>query len=155
MQETQIWSLGQEDPLAKGTATDSNTLAWKIPWTEEPGGQWSVGSQGSDTTWWLNYHIYSGFYFPEQTLSDIDFNMRIEAVLKQTLKICTLDFGKKTFIRGCKNHKLYSVVIQHLVKLHIRQCTLMNLPPWARKLWCRDLKVWASCYERCNIIWPV
>ena len=38
MQETWVWSLGQEDPLQKGMATHSNILAWEIPWTEEPGG---------------------------------------------------------------------------------------------------------------------
>ena len=38
MQETQFQSLGQEDPLAEEMATHSSTLAWKIPWTEEPGG---------------------------------------------------------------------------------------------------------------------
>ena len=37
MQETQVQSLGQEDPLEKGMATYSNILAWKIPWTDEPG----------------------------------------------------------------------------------------------------------------------
>ena len=37
MQETLVWSLGQEDPLEKEMATHSRTLAWKIPWTEEPG----------------------------------------------------------------------------------------------------------------------
>ena len=37
-QETQVWSLGPEDPLPKEMATHSNILAWKIPWTEEPGG---------------------------------------------------------------------------------------------------------------------
>ena len=36
--ETQIRSLGQEDPLEKGRAVNSSTLAWRIPWTEEPGG---------------------------------------------------------------------------------------------------------------------
>ena len=45
MQETQVQSLGQEDPLEKGMATHSSTLAWKIPWTEEPGGLQSMGSQ--------------------------------------------------------------------------------------------------------------
>ena len=39
MQETQIQSLSWEDPLEKGMATHSSILAWKIPWTEEPGGQ--------------------------------------------------------------------------------------------------------------------
>jgi len=37
MQETRVPSLGQEDPLEKGMATHSSLLAWRIPWTEEPG----------------------------------------------------------------------------------------------------------------------
>ena len=45
MWETQVPSLGQEDPLEKEMATHSSTLAWKIPWTEEPGGLKSMGSQ--------------------------------------------------------------------------------------------------------------
>ena len=45
MQETRIRSLGQEDPLEKEMATHSVTLAWKIPWTEEPGKLQSMGSQ--------------------------------------------------------------------------------------------------------------
>ena len=44
MQETWVLSLDWESPLEKGMATHSNILAWKIPWTEEPGGQ-SRGSQ--------------------------------------------------------------------------------------------------------------
>ena len=45
MWETQFRSLGQEDPLEKGMATHSRILAWRIPWTEEPGGLQSTGSQ--------------------------------------------------------------------------------------------------------------
>ena len=45
MQETWLWSLGHEDPLQKGLATHSSILAWRIPWTEEPGGLLSMGSQ--------------------------------------------------------------------------------------------------------------
>ena len=45
MQETQVWFLGQEDPLEKGMATHSSILSWEIPWTEEPGGLQSMGSQ--------------------------------------------------------------------------------------------------------------
>ena len=37
MQETQVWSLGQEDPLEEGMATHSSILSWRIPWTEKPG----------------------------------------------------------------------------------------------------------------------
>ena len=43
MQETRVCSLGQEDPLEKGMATHSSTLAWRIPWTEEAGGLQSMG----------------------------------------------------------------------------------------------------------------
>ena len=45
MPETQVQSLGREDPLEEEMATHSNTLAWKIPWTEEPGRLQSMGSQ--------------------------------------------------------------------------------------------------------------
>ena len=45
MQETHIKSLGWKDPLEKGMATYSSILAWKIPWTEEPGGLQFMGSQ--------------------------------------------------------------------------------------------------------------
>ena len=44
MWETQVQSLGLEDPLEKGIATHSSILAWEIPWTEEPGVPQSVGS---------------------------------------------------------------------------------------------------------------
>ena len=45
VQETWVRSLGQEDPLEKGMAAHSSILAWQIPWTEEPGGLQSMGSQ--------------------------------------------------------------------------------------------------------------
>ena len=45
MQETQILSLGWEDPQKKGVDTHSNILAWRIPWTEEPDGLQHMGSQ--------------------------------------------------------------------------------------------------------------
>ena len=45
MRETRVLSLGQEDPLEKEMATHSSIHAWKIPWTKEPGGLQSMGSQ--------------------------------------------------------------------------------------------------------------
>ena len=45
VQETWVQSLGWEDPLEEGMATRSSILAWRIPWTEEPGGPQSMGSQ--------------------------------------------------------------------------------------------------------------
>ena len=49
-QETHVGTLGQEDALEKEMATHSSTLAWTIPWTEEPGGLQSIGSQREDMT---------------------------------------------------------------------------------------------------------
>ena len=51
MHETQVWPPGREDPLEKGMATHSSILAWRIPWTEEPGGLQSLGSQGVRHDW--------------------------------------------------------------------------------------------------------
>ena len=50
MQETEVQFLGREDPLEKEMATHSSILAWRIPWTEEPGRLQSMGLQKSDTT---------------------------------------------------------------------------------------------------------
>ena len=54
VQKTQVWSLGQEDPLEKEMATHSSTLAWKIPWTEEPGRLQSMRLQSR--TWLSNFN---------------------------------------------------------------------------------------------------
>ena len=50
MQETQVQSLGQKDPLEKEIATHSSILVWRIPWTKEPGELQSIGLQKSDKT---------------------------------------------------------------------------------------------------------
>ena len=55
MQETWVKFLGQEDPLKKEMAIHSSILAWKIPWTEEPGRVQSMGSKESDMTSRLNH----------------------------------------------------------------------------------------------------
>ena len=55
MQETSVRSLGWEDPLEKEMATHSSTLAWRIPWREEPGRLQSMGSQELDTTERLHF----------------------------------------------------------------------------------------------------
>ena len=59
MQETQVQSLGWEDPSEKGMATHSSILAWKIPWTEEPGGLYSSWShKESDSTEQLTLSVF-------------------------------------------------------------------------------------------------
>ena len=58
LQEMWVRSLGQEDPLEKGMATHSSILAWRIPWTEEPGGLQSIGHKELDTTEATQHYIW-------------------------------------------------------------------------------------------------
>ena len=57
LQETWVWSLGWEDPLGEEMATHSSILAWRIPWTKEPGGLQYMGSQKSQTRLMHALHI--------------------------------------------------------------------------------------------------
>ena len=59
MQETLVWSLGQEDPLEKGMATHSSILVWRIPWEEEPGGLQSKESQRVGHDWATNTFTFN------------------------------------------------------------------------------------------------
>ena len=63
MQETQVQPLGQEDLLEKEMATHSSVLAWRIPWTEEPDGLQSMGSQESDMTEPFSLSLFSSPLF--------------------------------------------------------------------------------------------
>ena len=58
--ETWVLSLGLKDRLEREMTTHSSILAWRIPWTEEPGGLQSIGSQESDTTQRLSMHTHKG-----------------------------------------------------------------------------------------------
>ena len=58
MQETWVWSLGQEDSLEKGIGTYSSIPAWRISWSEDPGGLWSMGSQRVRHNWVTNTHTH-------------------------------------------------------------------------------------------------
>ena len=69
MQETWVWSLGWEDPLEKGMETHSSILAWRIPWTEEPGGLQSRGLQRVGHDWVTNTSLSLLELFPVQPLS--------------------------------------------------------------------------------------
>ena len=61
MQETDaVRSLGREDPLEEGMATHSSILAWRIPWTQEPGGLLSIGSQTQTRLKRLGTHMQRG-----------------------------------------------------------------------------------------------
>ena len=68
MQETWIRSLGQEDPLEEGMATHSSILAWRILWTEEPGGLQSIHRVSKSWTWlkWFSIHACMSYWSASQ-----------------------------------------------------------------------------------------
>ena len=70
MPETWVQFLGWDDPLEKEMATDSSVLAWKIPWTEEPGELWSMGRKELDMTQQLLLFTFAnkGYHFEGCTL---------------------------------------------------------------------------------------
>ena len=66
MWEAWVWSLGWEDPLEKEMASHSSILAWRIPWTEEPGGLQSTGLQRVRHDWATSLQVCHGFPYKEQ-----------------------------------------------------------------------------------------
>ena len=70
--QTWVRSLGWEDPLEKETATYSSILAWRIPWTEEPGGLQSMGHKELDMTERLHFHFLSAYLKVENSEVFID-----------------------------------------------------------------------------------
>ena len=71
VQETWVRSLSQEDLLEKEIATHSSILAWRIPWTEEPGSYSPWGGKESDMTKWLQFHFHFIQYKPDQLIRSI------------------------------------------------------------------------------------
>ena len=69
MQETQVWYLGQEDPLREKMATHCSILAWKIPWTEGSGGLHSVGSLGVGHDWAFDFTSTFHFHALEKEMA--------------------------------------------------------------------------------------
>ena len=80
VQETQVWSLGWEDPLQKGMATHSSILTWRIPWTEEPGGLQSMGWQRVRHDWatTLSLKRYLGEFFTHLSIWYLSKAIRVE-----------------------------------------------------------------------------
>ena len=86
MQETRVQSLGWEDPPEKEMATHSSILAWRIPWTKEPRGLQSMGSQELDMTQQLNHHRFSSNIF--FLLKDFNISCSVDMVLRNSFSFC-------------------------------------------------------------------
>ena len=145
MLETQVQSLGQEDPLEKEMATHSSTLAWKIPWMEEPCGLQTMGPQSR--TW----------------LSNFTFSLS----LKVATKLKTLAPWKKNSdepgqrIKKQRHH--FAVIGQSSQSYgfsgsHVQMWELDRKEGWAPKNWCSQTVVLEKIFESfldCKEIKPV
>ena len=98
MQETQVRSLGWEDPLEKEMATHSSTLAWKIPWMEEPGRLQSMWSQRVRYDWAtslslsLSYYLSPHLLFLSYTCSYYSLCISTEGICMNSFSACNTCF---------------------------------------------------------------
>ena len=92
MQEIRVQSLGWEDSLEKEVATHSSILAWKIPWTEEPGWLQSMGSQELDMIEWLNHH-------QEITIMFLNLQVVLRTLIKIRSYFHIMTVNKMLFLR--------------------------------------------------------
>ena len=146
MQETQVQFLGQEEPLEEGIATHSSILAWRIPWTEEPGGLQSMQSQRVRNNWATKHStvlvnvvnnfignfcisFFSSVSFPTSFLSSRSFPRDIQAL------------GREERRGG-----LWVAYIL-LIPLSLWQRTVPNCSPVSINIWWRNLRLLNS--------WPV
>ena len=124
MQETQVQSLSWEDHLEKERATHSGSLAWEIPWTEEPGGLPSLGSQESDTSEQLNnHHLLLSTVCPWRLITSP------QAIAASFLIMERAEEAGNTGGEGCKGetlkHSLAHVPLRpHLLETRRRACAV-------------------------------
>ena len=118
VQQTEVRSLGQEDPLKKGMASHSSILAWRIPWTEEPGRLQSTGLQ-SETQWsifhthrqrvcYLCYPSFLNFCFPAWHSLTLNLPKKCRVPLgrclndvKQSLSLTTILYILNATMQSC------------------------------------------------------
>ena len=96
-QETWVCSRGWEDPLEEEMATHSSVLAWRIPWTEEPGGLQSIGSQRVGQGWAQNEWIKSNEWSEEEGSSQRIGKYRFEGRKLNKRDSCHGNSGEKEF----------------------------------------------------------
>ena len=107
VRETRVRSLGWEDPLEKEMATHSSNLAWKIPWTEEPGGLQSMGSQRVGHDWATSLQICQQIWKTQQWPQD----------WKRSV---FTSISKKGNAKDCSNYHTVFALISHASKVMLK-----------------------------------
>ena len=114
MRETQVSSLGREDPLEKEMATHPSTLAWKIPWTEEPGGLQSKGLQRVGHDWATSLSLYRPMW---------------KMMLRERVRVLQTELNGTCVITGFlgTSHSLFCFVFTTLTEVRVGIKTTMQL----------------------------
>ena len=99
MWETWVLSLDGEDPLQKGMATHSCILAWRIPWTEEPGGLWSMGSIRVGHSWVTSTHTHTHTHTEHQLKVDSWW----ASILRELASMWFHDSGWSWWLNTCQH----------------------------------------------------
>ena len=98
LQETRVRSLGQEDPLEKEMATHSSTLAWRIPWREEPGGLQSMGLQKVGHDWVISMYSCHLFLMSSASFRSTSFRSFIVSMFAWNVPLLSVLFLKRSLI---------------------------------------------------------
>ena len=125
MRETWVWSLGREDPLEKEMATHSSNLAWRIPWTEEPGRLQSTGLQRVGHDWATSPHL--------NLLQSASLSTKYREYLPQMLWVFTLQLWILTNLSQIHLHVSTGVII--LIDFHCAILLINKLPYIWRKIY--------------------
>ena len=107
-----IWSLGQEDFLERETATYSSILAWRIPWTEEPGGLSSTGSHRVGYDWgdWAQYYLTLKLIAPLSQVNGVQSTPPFPISHSKHWKLVCLGLLSLTLEMQIKNHPLVAFI---------------------------------------------
>ena len=127
MQETRVWSLGWEDPLKKRMATQPSILAWRIPWTEEPGEIQSIWSQRVRHNWATTRTTHSSLL----TDSVDHYLMSIYTVLG-VLSVCLQVYNKEPLcsVGSVKETQKRILVFKELLLFWERHDSTLEGIPW-------------------------
>ena len=150
MRETRVRSLGWEDPLEKEMATHSSILAWRIPWTEEPGWLQSTGSQRVGHDWAISLHFTSLPHYlpPEKSVCRSRSNIRTGHGTMDCFKI-----GKSCILVPCL-FNLYAECIMRNAVLDKAQVGIRIAGRNINNLrYADDTTLMAESEEECKSFW--
>ena len=139
MQETRVWSLGREDLLEKGMATHSSILAWRVPWTEEPGRLQSMRCKELDMTERLTFHAFGTHL---EGRAPIDRALTLTLKLLSRLRLCNpMDCS----LPGSSVHGIFQARVLEWVAISFsRRSSRPKDRTWVSRIVGRRFTVWAT-----------